>query len=191
MVAAAFTLVATNAKAQWISPVEGGRTTVTLSPAFLADLTTAKVTPSAAYPSQLYLDQIDFPISSGAISLETAKLQVLHTGGINLVAESRQIRLEELILTTYGEQAYISALVVADGRFFGRVNVFDVTLPGNTTSPLEPKNGEFLLGGLELHLDPAGASALNDVLGVKTFADNLYVGYAQSLIFVPLNAQVE
>jgi len=29
---------------------------------------------------------------------------------------------------------------------------------------------------------------LNDAFGVKTFEDNLYVGYAGSVVFVPLEA---
>ncbi|WP_263353611.1 hypothetical protein [Acidicapsa acidisoli] len=188
IVAVVLTLTPIAAQAQEIFPIEGGRTTVTLSKAFLADVTAIKATPTSIVPSQLYNNQIFFPITSGAISLDTATGQILHSGGITLTAGTKVVRLDSFILNTLGEQPYVTALVVANGRFLGRINVFDAELSSDLKLPLVPEDGDFFLSGTKLTLDPAGAAALNDAFGVKTFEDNLYIGYALSLVFVPLNA---
>jgi len=188
VVAAALTLVATCAHAQGIYMIQGGRTTVTLSDAFLADLTALKITPTTIYSSQLYQNKVFFPITSGEINLSTAAGQVEHSGGITLTAGTKQIRLDSFVLSTTGEQSYITALAVANGRLIGRINLFDVELSSDLKLPLVPENGDFFLSGSKLNLDPAGAAALNDAFGVKTFEDNLYVGYAGSVVFVPLEA---
>jgi len=186
--AAALTLTATCVHAQGIYIVQGGRTTVTLSDAFLADLTTMKITPTTIYSSQLYENKVFFPITSGEINLANAAGQIEHSGGITLTAGTKEIRLNSFILTTTGEQSYITALAVANGKFIGRINLFDVELSSDLKLPLVPENGDFFLPGSKLNLDPAGASALNYAFGVKTFEDNLYVGYAGSVVFVPLSA---
>ncbi len=188
IVAATLTVFAASAQAQGIYVVEGGRTTVTLSKAFLTDTTALKMTVGAVNTSQIYENQIFFPITSGAINLETAGGQILHSGGITLTAGTKNVRLESFIVNTLGEEPYITALVVANGRFLGRINLFDLKLSSDLTFPLVPHDGDFFLSGTELNLDPAGAAALNDAFGVKTFVDNLFVGNALSLVFVPLNA---
>jgi len=188
LVAAALTLSATCAQAQGIYIVQGGRTTVTLSDTFLADLTTLKVTPTTIYGSQLFENKVFFPITSGEINLANAAGQIEHSGGITLTAGTKEIRLSSFILTTTGEQSYITALAIANGKLVGRINLFDVELSSELKLPLVPENGDFFLSGDKLNLDPAGAAALNDAFGVKTFEDNLYVGYAGSVVFVPLEA---
>ena len=187
-VAVALTVSITSAQAQQIYPVEGGRTTVTLSKVFLADLTALKITPTAVVTSQLYNNQIFFPITSGAISLDTAAGQILHSGGIALTAGTKVVRLDSFTITTLGEQPYVTALAVVNGKFLGRINLFDLELSSELTLPLVPKSGDFFISGTRLNLDPQGAAALNDAFGVKTFEDNLFVGNALSLVFVPLNA---
>jgi hypothetical protein len=188
LVVAALMVTSAVARAQGIYMVQGGRTTVTLSDAFLADLTTLKITPTTIYSSQLDQNKVFFPITSGEINLLTAAGQILHSGGITLTAGTKQIRFDSFILSTTGEQPYITALAVANGKLIGRINLFDVELSSDLKLPLVPENGDFFLSGSKLNLDPAGAAALNDAFGVKTFEDNLYVGYAGLVAFVPLEA---
>jgi hypothetical protein len=100
----------------------------------------------------------------------------------------KQVTLDSFMMSTYGEQYYVSALVIANGRVMSRMNVFDITLPSDLTLPIIPKSGDFFLGGVNWNLDPVGASALNDALGTTAFHDSAYVGYSLSLVFVPLAA---
>lgn len=187
---AAALLLASSAFAQDVTtiyPVQGGRTTLTLSKGFLADITAAGAAVSTVSGAQLDENQIAFALNAGEINLANAEGQMTHNGGITLTAGKKAVTLDSFILTTFGEQAYVSALVVANGRFVGRVNVFDVTLPSDLTLPITPKSGDFFLS-LSWNLDPAGAAALNDALGTTAFHDSVYVGYSLSLVLVPLTA---
>ncbi len=171
-----------------IYPTEGGRTTLTLSKAFLAEITAAGATATTLPGAQLDGNEIAFGISTGEINLANAEGQIVHNGGIILTARAKQATLDSFMLTTIGEQAYVSALVVANGRVMGRMNVFDITLPSDLTLPITPKSGDFFLGGVAWNLDPDGATVLNDALGVTAFHDSVYVGYSLSLVLVPLAA---
>ena len=75
-----------------------------------------------------------------------------------------------------------------NGKFQGRVKLFDITLPSDMTLPIDPKVGDFFLGGVTWNLDPDGAAALNYAFGTSVFKDNLYMGYSLSLVLVPLTA---
>jgi len=183
-----FALSPISASAQKIFVVEGGRTTLTLSKVFLADLASIGAVPTPVAGSQLYLNRINFPLNSGAVNLENAAGQMLHAGGINLTLGTKLVKLDSFIVNTIGEESFVTALVVVDGRFLGRIKVFDLQLPNDLSLPLVPKSGDFFLGGVRWNLDPEGAAALNDAFGTKVFVDNLFIGDSLSLVFVPLNA---
>lgn len=187
---AAALLLATSTFAQstvTIYPVQGGRSTLTLSPAFLADIAAAGATVSPVSGAQIDGNQIAFGLSTGEMNLANAEGQIVHNGGITLTAGKMAVTLDAFMLSTFGEQAYVSALVVANGRVVGRLNVFDVTLPSDLALPITPKSGDFFLS-VGWNLDPAGASALNEALGTTAFHDSIYVGYSLSLVLVPLAA---
>jgi hypothetical protein len=187
---AAALLLASSAFAQdasSIHPAQGGRTTLTLSKDFQAEVVAAGATVSTFSGAELDANQIAFGVSTGEINLANAEGQIVHNGGIALTTTTKQVTLDGLMLTTFGEQAYVSALVTANGHFVGRVNVFDVTLSSDLKLPIVPKDGHFYLG-LSWSLDPAGAAALNDALNTTAFHDSVNVGYSSSLVFVPLSA---
>jgi hypothetical protein len=170
-----------------IYSTEGGRTTLTLSTAFLGDISAAGATTKTSAGAQLDGNQVAFGLSTGEINLANAEGQIVHNGGITLTAGKKQVTLDSFTLTTFGDQAYVSALIIANGHFVGRMNVFDVSLPSDLKLPLVTKNGDFSLG-LSWNLDPAGATALNDALGTTAFHDSVYVGHSSSLVLVPLAA---
>jgi hypothetical protein len=188
---AAALLIASSAFAQattsTIFPAQGGRTALTLSKAFLADITAAGATATPVSGAQLNGNEVAFGVGIGEINLANAEGQIVQNGGIALTTSTKEVTIDNLMVTTFGEQAYVSALVTANGHFVGRVNVFDITLPSDLTLPIAPKDGHFFLG-LSWNLDPAGAAAINDALGTTAFHDSVYVGYSSSLVLVPLAA---
>ena len=186
--AAALSLSSTLARAQKIYIVDGGRTTLTFSKTVLADFTKLGITSTAIAGSQLYNNQIYFPITSGAVNLENAYGQMLHAGGINLTAGTKQVRLDSFIFSTTSEESVVTALVVVDGKFLGRIRVFDIELPSDLTLPLNPKSGDFFLAGVKWNLDPQAAAALNDAFKTTVFENNLFIGNSLSLVLMPLNA---
>jgi hypothetical protein len=186
--AAALLLSPISAQAQKIYIVDGGRTTLTLSKAALADFTKLGITPTAIAGSQLYNNQIYFPITSGAVNLDNAYGQMLHAGGINLTAGTKQVRLDSFVFSTSGEESVVTALVIVDGKFLGRIPVFDIELPSDLTLPLDPKDGNFFLAGVKWNLDPQAVAALNDAFKTTIFENNLFIGNSLSLVLMPLNA---
>jgi hypothetical protein len=184
---AALALAASSALAQSIYPTEGGRTTLTLSKAFLGDVTAAGATVTTFAGPQLFQNQIAFGISTGQVNLENADAQIVHNGGFTLTAGTKQVSVDSLIATTFGVQPVVTGLVTANGHLVGRLNIFDIALGSDVKLPLAPKNGDFYLG-LSWNLDPQAASEINDALGTSAFHDSAYVGYSSSLILVPLAA---
>jgi len=185
----ALTFSANAAQAQSIYPIEGGRTTVTFTDGFLSELGSLKVTPAAVYGSQLYGSKIFFPITSGAVSLDSARGQIVHSGGIALTAGSTEVRAESFIISILDDKAaFITALVVANGRFAGRIKLFDIELPSDITLPLDPKDGDFFLSDVKVKLSTEGAAALNDAFNVTGFNGGQVVGNSLSLVFTPLSA---
>lgn len=188
MLAAAFAFSSTLARAQDICVVEGGRTTVTLSPEFTTELASLKVTPGAVNTSQLYGSKVFFPITSGAFSLDSARGQILHSGGITLTEGKTEVKLESFIINTLDEKPFVTGLVIANGKFLGRVKVFDLELPSDLVLPIDPKDGDFFLSDVKLTLSGEAASALNDAFNVSAFAGGEVVGHSLSLVLVPLSA---
>jgi hypothetical protein len=178
----------TFASAQQIFVVGGGRTTLTISTAFLSDLIKIGATPSAVAGSELDGNQIFFPLSIGSINLENAAGEFLHTGGMTLTTAKTQVRMTGFLLNTIGEDHYITGLVEVNDRFLGRVKLFDITLPSDLQLPIVPKVGDFFLGGVKWNLDPDGAAALNYAFGTDVFNNNLFIGDSLSLVFTPLTA---
>ena len=186
--AAGFSLSATSARAQDIYVVDGGRTTKTLTKGFIDTLANLNIVPTAGNTSQLYDGVIDFPITSGAISLKTASGQLVHSGGINLTMGAKVVHLDSFIINTLSDTPFVTALVVVDGKFVGRIKLFDVELPSDLTLPIVPHDGDFFLSGVKLTLDEEAATTLNQAFSVKTFTAGSNIAHSLSLVFVPLTA---
>jgi hypothetical protein len=186
---AAFSAV--SAQAQDIYVVEGGRTTVTLDKGFIDALANRNIVPTAGNTSQLYNGVINFPITSGAVSLKSAEGQLIHSGGINLTSGAKVVRFDSFIFNTLADQSFVTGLVVVDGKFAGRIKLFDVELPSDLTLPIVPHDGDFFLSGVKLALDEEAATVLNDAFSAKDFSAGSNIGNSLSLVFVPLTADAQ
>jgi hypothetical protein len=191
VMAAVVSISATSACAQDIYVVEGGRTTVTLTKGFIDTLANANIVATTAYGSQLFNGKVDFPITSGAVSLKTIAGQLLHSGGINLTLGSKVVRLDSLVFNTLSDKPFVTGLVIVDGKFVGRIKLFNVELPSDLTFPIVPKDGDFFLSDVKLTLDEEAATALNTAFSVKTFTTGADFGYSLSLVLLPLAADGE
>jgi hypothetical protein len=174
---ASFTLCAT-VFAQKTKTVDYGLTTVSLSSTFTGALSDLNVTPGTVSPTRLHDGKVDFPITGGAIDLDTAEGNILHSGGLTLEAGGIQVKLQSFIIDTTGTAPIISGLVVAQGKLVGRLPLFDLAVPAGIT-PLKPQYGGLLaLDGIPVTLDPAAAAALNEVYSTTAFAGGLSIGTA-------------
>lgn len=86
-------LVATVAFAQKTKTVESRVTAVALSDSLTGALTSLGVTPGGVAPSRLHNGVAFFPIVGGAVDLDTAAGNIVHSGGLTLTAGGPEVRL--------------------------------------------------------------------------------------------------
>lgn len=161
-----------------------GRTTVKLSSSFTGALSDLGVTPGTVFPTELEEGSVDFPITGGAVDLDTAAGNILHSGGLTLKASDTQVRLQSFIIDTTGKVPMITGLVVVNNALLGRMPLFDLSLPAGFSLPLHLQNGNKLnLSGVGVWLDPGAATALNSVFHVSAFKGGFNIGTADVRAF--------
>ncbi len=102
-------LVSANvASAQKTETIEGGRTTVVLSSSFVSALEGLAVTPGTVSPTRLYNGTVNFPVTGGALDLDTTLGQILHSGGLTLTAGKTEVTLQSFIIDTTGSKPVIT-----------------------------------------------------------------------------------
>ena len=182
----AFTLYAASAQAQGISVVNGGRSMISLNLGLVNLLADNGIGMTGSDTSQRTSGFITFPITSGAINLDTSAGQILHSGGIVLKSSTTTVTLDCLIVDTLGADSFVTALVEVNGGFIGRVKLFDFALPGGKAIPNVSSQGIFSLSGAPLTLDEEAANALSVAFGSKALPSGIVAGDWQSMVLVPL-----
>jgi hypothetical protein len=184
IVAFAMLASADNALAQKTETIEGGRTTVTLASSFVSALDSLGVTPGTVSPTRLHNGAVDFPVTGGAIDLDTAASQILHSGGLTLTAGQTKVTLQSFIIDTTSSPV-ITGLVSVDGKLLGRLPLFDLALPSGITVPLKAHDGQIILKGVGVTLDSTAGGALNGVFHVSAFTGGFGIGTATVIIDLP------
>ncbi len=179
--ALAILISANDASAQKTETIEGGRTTVALSSSFASALTSLGVTPGTVSPTRLHDGVVNFPVTGGAIDLDTAASQILHSGGLTLTAGQTKVTLQSFIIDTTSAPM-ITGLVSVDGKLVGRLPLFDLVLPTGITLPLKAYEGQIILKGVGVSLDSTAAGALNSVFHVSAFKGGFSIGTAKVVI---------
>jgi hypothetical protein len=178
-------LLGTTAFAQQTKTVDWGLTTVKLSSTFTDALTELSVTPGTVQPTRLINGTVSFPVTGGAIDLDTAAGNILHSGGLTLTAGGIEVRLQSFIIDTTGKSPVITGLVIVSNKLVGRLPLFDLALPSGLTLPLKTEGGIILpLKGVGVTLDAGAAAALNNVYSVSAFAGGLDIGTADVVAIV-------
>jgi hypothetical protein len=185
IVALSIVVSASYASAQNSRIAQTGHTAVELSEGFLTALDDLGVKPGTIYPTQLDEKKVNFPITSGVIDLDTAKIQLLHSGGLTLTAGSTEVTLTSFVIDNTASSPAISGLVTADGQLVGRLPLFDLVLPKGIELPLKPVDELITLSDVQVNLDAAAASALNKVFKVKALKGGFSIGTASVVAYVP------
>jgi len=171
------------ASAQNTETIEAGHTTLTLSSDFISALGTLDIAPGSVTPTHWHDGVVSFPLTSGAIDLDTAAGQMLHSGGLTLSANADQtkVTLQSFIITTSGTPV-ITGLVCVNEKLVGRLPLFRLALPAGTTLPLKSTGGRIIIRGVGVTLDPGVASTLNSVFHVSAFQGGSAIGIAKIVI---------
>ncbi len=176
---AGLALATTAAFAQKTVTALSGSTNVALSSTFLDALQSLDIAPGVVYPTVLNGTTANFPISSGAIDLVTAKGNFDHQGGLTLSSSTTVVALQDYLIDTTGTAPVITGLAIVNGGLVGRITLFDLTVPSNFKPPLKLTDGVFLnLSPITATLDAQAASTLNSVFGTNGFKAGLSVGTA-------------
>jgi hypothetical protein len=184
----AVSLIATATFAQQTKTVESGVTSVALSDTFTGALTSLSVTPGVVAPSRIRDGVAFFPIVGGAIDLDTAAGNIVHSGGLTLTAGSTEVRLQSFLIDTTATPPVLTGIVVANDKLVGRLPLFTLALPSGFSVPLKAQDGFLLqLKGVGLSLTSTAASALNGVFGLsggQAIPAALPIGTASVFAFV-------
>ena len=181
IVALAMLVSTNNASAQKTETIESGRTTVAFASGFVSALGSLGVTPGTVSPTRLHHGTVNFPVTGGAIDLDSAASQILHSGGLTLTAGQTDVTLQSFIIDTTGTPV-ITGLVSVNGKLLGRLPLFDLALPSGITLPLKPYDGQIILKGVGVTLDSTAAGALNSVFHVSAFKGGFGIGTAKVIL---------
>lgn len=141
-----------------------GRTSVSLSSGFVSALQSLGLTPGVVQPSELEEGKVTFPVTGGALDLQTARGEISHSGGLTLTAGSTEVRLQSFTIDTTGSSPILTGLVVVNNKLVGRLPLFNLQLPTGLTLPLKPSGeGVLRLKGVGVTLTAPAAAALNGV----------------------------
>jgi hypothetical protein len=183
-------LVASAAYGQKTKTVEGGVTSVKLSSTFTGALESLNVTAGTVAPTRIFDGTATFPITGGAIDLDTAAGNIVHSGGLTLEAGGTEVRLQSFIIDTTSTTSgapVLTGLVVVNNKLVGRLPLFNIVLPSGFSTPIQAEGGFILqLKDVGLTLTSTAAGALNSVYGLPagTIPANLSIGTASVFAFV-------
>lgn len=156
-----------------------GDTRVELSADFLGALTSLGVSASASHPARLRGAQARFPIPTGEIDLETARGEIVHSGGLNLKAGGLTVNISSFVIDTSGDAPVLTGLVKANDSLVARIPLFDLQLGSAPQISQNPLFGNLRINDVAVTLTDEAAAALNDVFGVTAFAEGIPIGTAR------------
>ena len=178
----AFTVLAAGLPAQQTKTLFTGRTSVKLSSAFTTAVADLGVSVGRVFPTEIWDGWAVFPVTGGAIDLDTASGNILHSGGLTLKAGDTKVTMQSFIIDTTGKPM-ITGLVSVNGKLLGRIPLFDLTLPAGFSLPLHLKENRLALKGVGLTLDAQAAGALDAVFHVNAFTAGFPIGSAQVVAY--------
>lgn len=179
----AFTVLSTTLPAQQTKTLFTGRTSVKLSSTFTGALSSLGVSVGRVFPTEIEYGTANFPVTGGAIDLDTASGNILHSGGLTLKAGDTKVTLQSFIIDTTTGKPMITGLVSVNGTLLGRIPLFDLTLPAGFSLPLHLNENRLVLKGVGVTLDATAAGALDGVFHVDAFTAGFPIGTAQVVAY--------
>ena len=187
IVALAMLVSANTVSAQKAETIEGGRTTITFADGVIPALGSLGITLGTVNPSGLDNGVASFPVTGGAIDLDTGAGQVLHSGGLTITAGNSQVIVQSFIVDITSGIPVITGLVSVNGSVLGRLPIFDLRMDDGLALPLTPqKIGQFTLDGVDLSLDSAAANAINSALNTDALSGGIEIGSACFMVILPV-----
>ena len=136
-------MVGTAVFAQNTKTLDSGITLVKLSSTFTSALQSLNVTPGTVAPTRIRNGSAWFPVTGGAIDLDTAAGNIIHSGGLTLEAGGIKVSLQSFIIDTKCHYpARYHSFNFTDSIFhIFRINV----IPRNNDDVLFPTNDKIFV----------------------------------------------
>ncbi len=171
-----------------------GRTTVTMSQAFLDSLTRSGATLTDLNSGNMITAAgTTLTAVGGALNTSSKAGEIMHSGGYLLSGAGQAVRVQDFIIdTTNTSHPVISALFVVNDTVYGRVVLFDLQATSSFTFTAMPGSGVANLSGISVTIDAAGASALNSIFGGQVTSAGTPVGTeTQFVVFAATPTSVQ
>jgi phospholipase/lecithinase/hemolysin len=155
-----------------------GSTSVTLSNDLVNALETLQVQVESFGNTTLADGVAEFPIVGGAADIDSARVDILHDGGLTFSTPNTTVSLTDFIVTNLDNQAVLTGLVTVNGELVTRAPLFDLQV-GEVVASEENDRPTLDLENVTATLTSDAAAALNEAFGVSAFASGLSIGNAQ------------
>ncbi|ARV60323.1 hypothetical protein BZZ01_18315 [Nostocales cyanobacterium HT-58-2] len=171
----------------------GGGTSVALSNDLVSALGALQVEATLFGNTNVGLDAVVFPITGGAADLNSAKVDIIHDGGLTLSTSNTTVDLTDFIITNLDNRAVLTGLVSVNGDLVTRAPLFDLEVgslavlgPGEVfdlevggLTALGQGQTVLNIGDVNLTLTSDAAGTLNQVFGISAFTQGFNIGTAQ------------
>jgi Ca2+-binding RTX toxin-like protein len=172
-----FSSMSSNPSSLTLDITRGGETAVSLSQDLVNALSTLQVQAKGFGGTDISDGIAEFDIIGGAANPSSAKVDIIHGGGLTLKSGNTTVDLTDFIINNLGERNVLTGLVTINDNLVARAPLFN--LQGGKIVPPEPSgslNLEFKDVGVTLTDD--AANVLNQAFQVNAFAGGLNIGTA-------------
>ncbi|GAB1539507.1 hypothetical protein NUACC21_21740 [Scytonema sp. NUACC21] len=160
-----------------------GETSVQLSTDLVTALNALQVQATVYGNTNVFGDVIAFPITGGAADVDSAKIDIIHDGGLTLSTSTTTVDLTDFIITNLDNRAVLNGLVSVNGDLVTRAPLFEVEV-GSFNTSLGEGHSPLNIHDVNLTLTPEAASTLNQVFGIAAFTSGFNIGTAQVEAFL-------
>jgi len=167
-----------------IDSLSGQSTSVTLDPAFLAGLSSLKLTPAPVGAAKIDGAVATFPITGGNVTYFTpgsvspyVQGKINHNGsGLSLTGGGTKVELTDFVVDPAG--SVLTGKVTANGKVAAESAPL-FFLDGRTLKPLQPAGDTAILEGTTVSLTKEAADLLNKTYNVTALTQFFPVGVAK------------
>jgi hypothetical protein len=164
--------------AQSTASIGSGVTDIQFDPTFESTVSTLGFTMRAADESTILYGLLIFPVVEGAVDLDNARGEVIHSGGFHLMGQSLTVTFINPIVDTTSATPVVTAGLVVNNATVLRIPLFELQLPP-LTLPLDTRTGRIDIAQTSVTLRAEAAALLNQLLSSTTFTGGQLVGTSE------------
>jgi hypothetical protein len=155
----------------------GGETSLAFSNDLVNALTSLQVQAKAFGNTSIQSNGIAFPITGGIADVDSAKVDIIHDGGLTLSNANTTVDLTDFIITNLGDRAVITGDVTVNDDLVTRATLFDLQV-GSLSTSNSARHPILNIDNVQATLTNDAANVLNQAFGVSAFTQGLNIGTA-------------